>query len=66
MIGFLVQGRVRIRIRVRDGVGVTFNVSVYHWSTCHRSKCRTHTFSDIHAMLQALSHNIFKRRNNND
>ena len=43
MIGFLVQGRVRIkiRIRVRVRVGVTFNVSVYHRSNCHRSKCRT-------------------------
>ena len=44
MIGFLVWGRVRIkikikiRIRVRVRVGVTFNVRVYHWSNCHRSK----------------------------
>ena len=43
MIGFLVWGRVRIkiRIRVRVRVGVTFNVGVYRWSTCRRSKCRT-------------------------
>ena len=43
MIGFLVQGRVRIKIRiwVRVRVGVTFNISVYHWSNCRRSKRRT-------------------------
>ena len=29
MIEFLVQGRVRIKIRVR--VGVMFNIRVYHW-----------------------------------
>ena len=39
MIGFLVRGKVRIKIRVR--VGVTFNVRVYRWSNCRRSKCRT-------------------------
>ena len=37
MIGFLVRIRVRVRVRV----GVTFNVRVYHWSNCRRSKCRT-------------------------
>ena len=42
MIGFLVQGRVRVKIRnlelgLRLGVSVT--VSVYHWSNCHRSNC---------------------------
>ena len=46
MIGFLVRGRARIkimiRIRVRVRAGVTFNVSVYHWSNnCRRSKRRT-------------------------
>ena len=45
MIGFLVQGRVRIkiriRIRVRVWVGVMFNISIYHRSNCHRSKCWT-------------------------
>ena len=45
MIGFLVQGRVRIknkiRIRVRVRVGVMFNLSIYHKSNCRRSKCRT-------------------------
>ena len=43
MTGILVRGRVRIkiRIRVRVRVGVTFKVSVYHWSKCCRSKCRT-------------------------
>ena len=43
MIGLLVRGRVRIKIRFRDSVrvGVTFNVSVYYWSNCRRSKCRT-------------------------
>ena len=30
MIGFLVRGRVRIKIRFRVRVGVTFNVSIYH------------------------------------
>ena len=44
MIGFLVWGRVRLQIRirvmVRIAVGVMFNVSVYHWSNCHRSNCR--------------------------
>ena len=46
MIGFLVQGRLRIknRIRIRIRVGVTFNVSIYHWSNCCRSKC---TFSHL-------------------
>ena len=39
MIGFLILGRVMIKIRVR--VGVTFNVRVYRWSCCRRSKCRT-------------------------
>ena len=39
MIGFLVQGRVRIKLRIR--VGITFKVSVYLWSNCGRSKCRT-------------------------
>ena len=34
MIGFLVCGRVRVKIRfnVRVRVGVSFNGSVYHWS----------------------------------
>ena len=43
MIGFVVRVRVRIkiRIRVRVRVGVTFNVGVYRWSNCLRSKCRT-------------------------
>ena len=43
MIGFLVRGRVRIknRNRVRVRVGVTFNVRLYRWSNCRRSKCRT-------------------------
>ena len=48
MIGFLVWGRVRIkiriRIRVRVRIGVMFNISVYHWSNCRRSKCRTFHF----------------------
>ena len=45
MIELLVRGRVRIkiriRIRVRVMVGVTFNVRVYRWSNCRRSKCWT-------------------------
>ena len=41
MIGFLVWGRVRIKIRIRVRVRVTFNVRVYRWSNCRRSKCRT-------------------------
>ena len=43
MIGFLVRGRVRIKIKIRVEVRVwvTFNVRVYHWSNCHRSKCGT-------------------------
>ena len=41
MIGFWVWGRVRVKIRIRVRVGVTFNVSVYNWSHCCRSKCRT-------------------------
>ena len=48
MIGFLVWGRVRIKIRVRVRVGVTFNVRVYHWSNCRRSKCHTFVKEDIH------------------
>ena len=32
MIGFLVQGRVRIKIGVRDRVRVMFNVGIYHRS----------------------------------
>ena len=47
MIGFLVGDRVRIKIRIR--VGVTFNVSIYHWSNCRRSKCRT--FDSMHRPL---------------
>ena len=45
MIGFLVQGMVRIksRIRVRVRIRVMFNVSIYHRSNCCRSKC-CHTF----------------------
>ena len=50
MIGLLVRGRVRIKIRVR--VGVTFNVRVYHWSNCHRSKCIL--FKGSMTRLQAL------------
>ena len=45
MIGLLVRDRVRIkiriRVRVRVRVGVMFNVRVYRWSNCRRSKCRT-------------------------
>ena len=46
MIGFLVRGRVRIkmmiRVTVRVRVGVTFNVMVYHRSNnCRQSKCCT-------------------------
>ena len=41
MIGFLVRGRVRIKIRIRVRIGVTFNISVYYWINCRRSKCRT-------------------------
>ena len=37
MIVFLVRDEVRIKVRVR--AGVTFNVGVYHWSNCRRSKC---------------------------
>ena len=53
MIGFLVRDRVRIkimiRVRVRVRVGVTFNVGVYRWSNCRRSKCRTFaTSTDYH------------------
>ena len=32
MIGFLVQGRVRIKIWIRVRVGVMFNNSIYHTS----------------------------------
>ena len=51
MIGYLVRGRIRIKIkiRVRVRVGVTFNVRVYRWSNCRRSKCRT--FSDLLLLL---------------
>ena len=38
MIGYLVRGRVRIKIMIRVRVGVTFNVMVYHRSNCRRSK----------------------------
>ena len=45
MIGFLVQGRVRIKIRIRVGVRVRVevmvNISIYHRSNCHQSKCQT-------------------------
>ena len=43
MIRFLVQGRVRIKIRIRvgDRVRVMFNGIIYHKSNCHRSKCCT-------------------------
>ena len=54
MIGFLVRGRVRIKIRFRVRVrrGVTFNVRVYHWSNCLGSKC--HTFSDTDSAFHVL------------
>ena len=58
MIGFLVQGRVRIKIMIRVMVmvmvmvGVTFNVRVYHWSNCRRSKCRTFSGTAQHGSLQ--------------
>ena len=41
MIGVLVRGRVMIRSGSRVRVGVMFNVSVYHWNNCRRSRCRT-------------------------
>ena len=43
IIRFLVRGKVRIKIkiRIRVRVRVTFNVRVYHWSNCRRSKCHT-------------------------
>ena len=47
MIGCLVRGRVRITIRIRIRVGVLFNVSVYHWSNCRRSKCHTYSLQII-------------------
>ena len=54
-IGFLARGRVMIKIRVR--VGVTFNVSVYHWSNCRRShNSSNHSDSSI-GMTKIL--NIF-------
>ena len=37
MIGFGVQGRLRIKIRIR--VGVMCNISAYRWTNCCRSKC---------------------------
>ena len=43
MIRFLVRGKVTIKIRNR--VRVKFNVRVYHWSNCRRSKCLTFSFS---------------------
>ena len=41
LIGLLFRGRARIKIRVRVRVGVTFNVGIYHWSSCRKSKCCT-------------------------
>ena len=43
MIGVLIRGRARIKIRfsVRVRVGITFNVRIYHRSNCRQSKCRT-------------------------
>ena len=43
IVFFLVRGSVRITIRIKDRVriGITFNVRVYHWRNCRRSKCRT-------------------------
>ena len=54
MIGFLVQGKVRIMIkfRVRVRVGVTFNVSIYRRSNCRRSKCRTFQFQSMFSDLE--------------
>ena len=48
MIGFLVRGWVRIRVRIRVRVGFRYNIRVYHWSNCHRSKCCTfNTVADV-------------------
>ena len=58
---------IKIRIRVRVRVGATFNVSVYHWSDCRRSKCRTffslynnnnntdYLYSAVHRSITALT-----------
>ena len=54
MIGFLVRGRVKIKIRFRVRVGVTLNVSIYHRSNCHRSKCRTF----IHSLRRPDSEDV--------
>ena len=58
MIGLLVRDWVRVKIMIRDKVrvGVTFNITVYHWSNCRRSKC--HTFVVIatnHCMTNCAS-----------
>ena len=49
MIGFLVRGRARIKIKVR--VRVAFNVGVYHWSNCRRSKCNVGHSMEVHVYL---------------
>ena len=41
MIGFLVRGWVRIKIRIRVSVRVMFNVTIYNRINCRRCKCRT-------------------------
>ena len=47
MIGFLVQGRVRIKIRIR--VGVMFNVSIYHLGAIVAGA------NDVHSMYRPTS-----------
>ena len=63
-IGFLVRDRLRIKIRIR--VGVTFDASVNHWSTCRRSKYLTFRSVNTHAsklpILLYSGHSIWWER----
>ena len=58
-IGFLAPGRVIMKIRIRIRVGVTFNVKVYHWSKCCRSKCRTFPFNPTHNRYSKIFSHLF-------
>ena len=52
MIGYLVQGKVRIKIMIRVRVGLCLTLAfIIYRSNCRRSKCRTFTKVCSHMIL---------------